>query len=81
MAVFKVKCANAKIKVNNVDHNPPHCHVFPGGANILVDLVTLAVIRPTHASLSPALRKCLRRNQHAMLQAWENVVIDEVDDE
>ena len=77
MAVFKTKCANAKIKVNDIDHNPPHCHVFPGGANILVDLATLEVIRPAKAKLSPSLRECLRTHRLAMLEAWENVTIDE----
>lgn len=77
VAVFKTKCANAKIKVNNVDHNPPHCHVFPGGRQVLVDLATLEIIRPVGASLSPAVMDCLRKYQVQMLEAWNDVTVED----
>jgi hypothetical protein len=75
VAVFKHKCANHEIKINDRDHLPPHCHVFPG--NIRVSLHTLEPLSGERAAtLPPPLRKCLQEQQQAMLVAWENVELD-----
>ena len=73
MAAFKRKCANTKVKINNWDHLPPHCHVALGGKNVLVGLATLAVLRPGGVTLPAQLRRCLKDWQLEMLVAWESV--------
>jgi hypothetical protein len=74
VARFKTKCAGHTIKVNDVDHLPAHCHVL-NGMNVLVALHTLEIIRPAGATLTSAVRSCLRKHQMEMLRAWEQVEI------
>ena len=75
MAVFNQRCGGYKLKINDADHLPPHCHVRVAGRNARVDLVTSEVLTaPTH-QLPPDLVRCLRRYQEPMLRAWEEVVI------
>lgn len=75
MAVWRITCANTKVKINDADHEPPHCHAKVGGKNLRISTETLKVLNPPPAYLPPALRKCLREHQVAMLQAWERVII------
>jgi hypothetical protein len=74
MAVFQVRCANTVVRIHDVDHPPPHCHVKIDGRDVRVLLATLAVWRSNY-KLSPKLRKCLEKHQAAMLAAWEDVTI------
>lgn len=75
MAVFKRKCRGFKLKINDADHLPPHCHVHVAGRNVRVDLVTLEVLNPPPHILPPQITGCIRRHQEEMLEAWERVVI------
>ena len=75
MAVFSEKCGGFKIKINNRDHEPPHCHVNIAGRNTSIDLMTLEVLDPPPHALPPGLRKCLKKHQEAMLAAWESVTV------
>lgn len=77
MAVFSHKCAGFKIKINEVDHEPAHCHVTIDRRNTRIDLYTLEVLGAPDQALPPALRKCLRRRQVEMLRAWDSVTIIE----
>jgi hypothetical protein len=74
MAVFQVRCANTVVRIYEVDHPPPHCHVKLNGRDVRVMLRTLAVWRSNY-TLPPNLRKCLRKHQEEMLAAWEQVTI------
>ena len=73
LAVWKRKCGGALIVIHDFDHLPPHCHVFEGGRHLKVELWGLEVIKPSGATLSPAVRRCLKRHQVEMLEAWERV--------
>jgi len=77
MAAFREKCANAYFIVNEIDHEPPHCHVVPDPATqpgIRVNLNTLEAFWTTRKPSSKQ-RKCLRKLQAAMLAAWATVKI------
>ncbi len=43
------------------------------GGSVVVDLLTLRVTRPSGLSLPPAVGRCLRDNQTAMIEAWAQV--------
>ena len=75
MAVFKHKCAGREVKINNVDHLPPHCHVLGEGENIRVALATLTPFHPPGAKLASAVRKCLASLQVEMVNAWQRVTV------
>ena len=75
MAVWKAKLAGYRVKINDVDHDPPHCHVRIGPHNAQVDLFRLEVLNPPPDELPTGLRKALRAVQVEMLQAWEQVVV------
>jgi hypothetical protein len=75
VAVFSRKCGGYRLKINDADHQPPHCHVNIGGRNTRVDLVTLKVLDPPPHQLPPQLLRCIRKYQEEMLEAWDKVVI------
>ncbi|MGD2124241.1 MAG: DUF4160 domain-containing protein, partial [Gemmatimonadota bacterium] len=75
VAVLSRKCGGYKLKINDADHHPPHCHVNIGGRNTRVDLVTLKVLNPPPHRLPPQLVRCIRKHQEEMLEAWDRVVI------
>jgi hypothetical protein len=76
MALFRLECGGAKIEIWEVDHGPPHCHIsgLDQAGTAVVDLVTLRVTRPPDLSLPPVVKRCLRDNQTALLEAWSRVV-------
>ncbi|HLA81021.1 MAG TPA: hypothetical protein VJP78_05220 [Thermoleophilia bacterium] len=76
MALFRLECGGAKIEIWEVDHGPPHCHIsgLDQAGTVVVDLVTLRVIKPHGLPLPPTLRRCMRENQMNMLEAWSRVI-------
>ncbi len=64
MALFRLQYGGARIEIWEVDHSPPHCHVrgLDRAGAVVVDIVTLRVIRPPGFPLPPAVRRCLREN-------------------
>ena len=80
MAVFSEKCGGFKIKINNCDHEPPHCHVNISGRNTSIDLMTLEILDPPPHAVPHGLKKCLKKYQEAMLAAWESVTVSMVED-
>lgn len=77
MAVFQRKCANVYFIINEIDHEPPHCHIVPSPKRqpgIRVRLDTLEAFW-TEVKITAKQKKCLRKYQGAMLQAWAGVVI------
>jgi hypothetical protein len=76
MTVFDEKCGSVSVRIHDVDHGPPHCHVagLPRGGSVIVNLLTLEVTRPEGMCLPIALRRLLRARQDEMLAAWERVV-------
>ena len=64
-----------RVVINDVDHEPAHCHVRIGRHSAQVDLYSLKVLHPPPHSLPPALRKGLIEVQDEMLEAWEQVRI------
>lgn len=75
MAVFKRKCAGYEVKIHEVDHAPPHCHIAIRGRDKKVCLMTLAILNPPPHALPPALRSALASCQDEMLRAWDDVTI------
>jgi hypothetical protein len=75
VAVFKAIWAGVQVKINNVDHEPPHCHVWPDGKNTLVDLRTLEVLRPRGVELPAPLYQQLRKHQAELLETWQKVTV------
>jgi Domain of unknown function (DUF4160) len=75
MAVFKRKCANAVITINDRDHPPPHCHVRFQKGMVRVNILTLEVYR-SKKTLPANIRHCLLECQEDMIVAWDNVTID-----
>ena len=73
MAVFSQKCGGHKFKINDRDHDPPHCHVNIGGRQAQVDLYTFKILNPPPHSLPPNVRRCLKQMQEDMLKAWDKV--------
>jgi hypothetical protein len=74
MAVFHVKCANTEVRIHETDHHPPHCHVKIDGRDVRVRLDTLEVFR-SDLQLTAKVKKCLRKHQHDMQRAWEQVTV------
>jgi len=75
VAVYKEKCRGYEIKINDVDHRPPHCHVNIDGRDTKISLFTLKILNPPPHELPPTLRKCLRESLEDLLEAWEKVHI------
>ncbi len=75
MAVWKEKVAGCEVKILNVDHMPPHCHIAMPAKELKVDLHTLEVINPPPHELPPALRRGLVKRRESLLEAWDRVRI------
>jgi hypothetical protein len=75
VAVFKRQCGGFAVKINDVDHLPPHCHASIKGRNVRVSLETLAILNPPPHELPPTLRKALAACQEVMLRAWDDVTV------
>lgn len=75
MAVWKRILVGYEVKINDVDHPPPHCHVRLDRRSVKVDLMTLSVLDPPPHELPHKLRRALRHVQEDLLAAWENVRI------
>lgn len=73
VAVWNKTWNNIRFKINDVDHAPPHCHVVFRGRRLKVSIETFEVLKPRGAMLPPPVRRYLRENRLAMLQAWERV--------
>lgn len=76
MALSRVRCACASNEIHEVDHGPPHCHVsgLAGAGSAVVSLITLETTKPPGLPLPVGVRRCLRENQEAMLEAREHVI-------
>lgn len=77
MAVWRNTVAGFQVVINNVDHEPPHCHVFIHGRNVRVNLETLQSMSRTVPELPPRLRRSLSAIQSELLSAWQKVEIIE----
>jgi hypothetical protein len=75
VAVFKRQCGGFAVKIHDVDHDPPHCHVDIKGRNTRVCLMTLRILNPPPHSLPPTLRKALTDCREEMLRAWDDVKV------
>lgn len=64
-----------QVTIRNVDHDPPHCHIYIEGRDAQVDLRTLEVRNPPPHRLPPNLRRGLAEIQEELLEAWERVTI------
>ena len=73
MAVWKQTVAGCGVKINDVDHLPPHCHVDLGSRRVKVNLFTLQVMDPPPHELPGGVHRQLRRPQEELLDAWERV--------
>ena len=73
MAVWKGKIAGCEVTIRDVDHDPPHCHVYVDGRDAKVNLWTLDVLNPPPHSLPPKFRRGLANLQEELLEAWEKV--------
>jgi len=73
MAVWNYQCGGARIRIKDVDHPPPHCHVTTDRGTLKVSLVTLEPLPPSTARLTHSVQKCLRQSQEDMLAAWTRV--------
>jgi len=71
--VWKQALAGYEVKINDVDHPPPHCHVRLDRGSVKVNLMTLAVMDPPPHELPARLRRALGEVQEELLQAWERV--------
>ena len=75
LAVFNPKRRGHKFKINDVDHNPPHCHVNIGGRNTQINILTLEILNPPPHRFPTHVRKCAQELQEEMLEAWDKVKI------
>jgi hypothetical protein len=75
MSAWKGKIAGFEVKIHDVDHWPPHCHISMKGRNMRVDLRTLEYLNPPPHSLPAKLRKGLMALQSGLLKIWEEKVI------
>jgi hypothetical protein len=73
MALWKKTLAGCEVKINDVDHPPPHCHVRRDRGGFKVNLMTLTVMDPPPHELPANLRKALLDPQEELLEAWEMV--------
>ena len=73
MAVWKQTVAGFEVKIHDVDHMPPHCHVDIGRKDAKVNLHTLEIMNPPPHGLPPKLRRRLLDLQPDLLKAWELV--------
>ena len=73
MAVFNETLAGYRVKIHDVDHAPPHCHVSLAGRSKRVSLLTLEILNPPPHSLPPSLRRALKARRAEMLEAWDRV--------
>ncbi len=73
MARFEASCGRYTLKVKDVDHDPPHCHVRDGASDMEVGLRNLKVLNPPPKVLPVGARKCVMKHQEDMLRAWDDV--------
>lgn len=75
MAVWKRTVGGYPVVIHDVDHGPPHCHVFVNGRDVEVLLYDLEIRNPPPNALPGILRRKLKAVQIEMLQAWDRVKI------
>jgi hypothetical protein len=75
MAVWKQSVGGYDVVIHDVDHEPPHCHVYIDGRNVEVLLWTLEIRKPPPNSLPGKLRRQLKDVQEDLLRAWDEVKI------
>jgi hypothetical protein len=75
MAVWKAVIAGIEVVIRNVDHEPPHCHVFIDGRDAQIHLFTLEVLHPPPHAVPTPLRRGLGRHQDEMIRAWDKVTV------
>ena len=75
MAAFKRMCRGFKLKINDRDHLPPHCHVNNAIRNRKIRLLDLVIMNPPPDEIPARLSKCLKEYQEQMLEAWDSVSI------
>ena len=75
MVVWKKTIAGCEVKIHNVDHLPPHCHARIDNRDVKVDLRTLEVLHPPPYQIPSKLRKGIRYEIDALLEAWEDVKV------
>jgi len=73
VAVWNETRNNIRYKINDVDHAPPHCHVFCRGRLLRVGLETFELLKPSGATLPSAVWQYLKENRLEMLAAWQRV--------
>lgn len=62
------------MRIYNMDHPPPHCHVIGEQGDIKVALWDLTVMNPPPQELPGKLRRKLQGLQEELLAAWEEVL-------
>lgn len=75
MAVLERRLAGREVRIHDVDHEPPHCHVALDGRDKKVCLMTLTILNPPPHDLPPPLRRALAACRVEMLRAWDDVTI------
>jgi len=75
MAVYKKTLNGILVKIHNVDHLPPHCHVFYKNYDMKVDLLALKILNPPPNKTPQKLSKALKQEQNEMLKAWDKVKV------
>jgi len=73
VAVWNETRNNIRYKINDIDHQPPHCHVLFRGRRLKIGLETFEVLKPRGMELPSEVRKYLKENQLGMLEAWQRV--------
>ena len=64
------------MRIHQRDHDPPHCHVVRDDGEFRVLLDTLETFFQEDASkLDRKIRKCLRKHQDDMIEAWSQVTV------
>lgn len=75
MAVSKKTLNGLEIKVHNVDHPPPHFHVYFESKDLKIKLTDLAVLNPPPNTIPPKINQAIKNELEAMRQAWDEVTI------
>lgn len=73
--MWKRKVGGYQVVIHDVDHLPPHCHIYIEGRSVEVRLLDLEVRSPPPNSLPGKLRKQLSSVQEDMLKAWDQVKV------
>ncbi len=73
MAVYKKMLNGIEVKIHNVDHPPPHCHMNYNQKDVKINLITQGIMNSPPNKIPVKISKTFSNELAELRQAWKKV--------